>query len=326
MRVFLVIGLSILAWCATPSGASADHDMTFWPQAVPPAPVDAAIKPVAVIYFAGRDDGRIKEMIAQSKSDFRLHVEGHRLNNEDDLPDRIETIAENPVGMIVVVAPQKLDRLLKIPSLYPDIRFSIIDVERPIYLANVRSLIFNEQEGAFLIGALASLYSSSGKIAALGGDDTPRARNMVYGFMQGAKYARQDVEVSHYLTRKKPSLNGNTDTVFLVDREPLSHVLLKPAPKKPWAIVYGSNPSDPASPVLTSLIKHQDLALYAVLKSYAQSQWSPGSETLGLAGGYFDYALDSRNKALLTKDTVARIEEIKDLVSQHIVEIAPANQ
>ncbi len=323
MRALLVVWVWFF-WCAVSLPAAAKEDLTFWPQAAPAAYSYSSLKPVAVIYFPGPNEERIASMVAELQGDFSLTVEGHRLENESELAARIETIAENPVGMVVVVAPEKLDALLKIPSLYPDINFSIVDVDKPVYLANVRTLIFDEQEGAFLIGAVAALSSPSGKIAIAGANDTPHARNFIYAFIQGAKYARGDAQVGHYFIRSKTTLDNGTDTLFLLDRELLTPTLLKRKPKRPWLITYDTALPEHGEILLTSLIRHRDLALYSVVKSYAQERWSPGSETLGVTGGYFDYALDNRNKAQLSKEIVARIEEIKDLMTQQVVRVTPA--
>lgn len=54
---------------------------------------------------------------------------------------------------------------------FPDTNFAIIDavIDQP----NIRSVVFNEHEGSYLVGVLAGLASESGKVGFVGGMDIP---------------------------------------------------------------------------------------------------------------------------------------------------------
>jgi len=58
--------------------------------------------------------------------------------------------------------------------------------------------------------------------------------------------------------------------------------------------------------MLTSMVKHVDVAVYNVLKA-----WKPGVSVLGLKEGGVDYALDENNAKLITPPLKAKVEAIK---------------
>lgn len=75
----------------------------------------------------------------------------------------------------------------------PDTMFSIIDgiVEKP----NVASIMFKEQEGAFLAGVAAALMTKSDKIGFVGGMEIPVIERFEAGFLAGVAAVKPDLKV-----------------------------------------------------------------------------------------------------------------------------------
>jgi basic membrane protein A len=65
---------------------------------------------------------------------------------------------------------------------------------------NVQSVVFKEQEGSFLVGAMAAMASKTGKVGFVGGMDIPLIRKFQCGYEQGAKYANPKAEVFANMT------------------------------------------------------------------------------------------------------------------------------
>ena len=86
---------------------------------------------------------------------------------------------------------------------YPDTKFAIIDmvVEQP----NVRSVVFNEHEGSYLVGLMAAMASESGTVGFIGGMDIPLIRKFACGYVQGVKAANADATVIQNMTGTTPS-------------------------------------------------------------------------------------------------------------------------
>jgi basic membrane protein A len=68
---------------------------------------------------------------------------------------------------------------------FPETRFTIIDAV--IDLPNVRSVVFNEHEGSYLVGVLAAMASETGKVGFVGGMDIPLIQKFACGYVQGVK-------------------------------------------------------------------------------------------------------------------------------------------
>ena len=93
--------------------------------------------------------------------------------------------------------------LEKVAKEFPDTRFAIIDMV--VDLPNVRSIVFKEHEGSFLVGALAALASESGKVGFVGGMDIPLIRRFACGYEQGAKHINAEAEVVQNMTGTTPA-------------------------------------------------------------------------------------------------------------------------
>ena len=81
---------------------------------------------------------------------------------------------------------------------FPDTDFVVIDavVEQP----NVRSVVFNEHEGSYLVGVLAAMASKTGKVGFVGGMDIPLIQKFACGYVQGVKATNPDAEVFQNMT------------------------------------------------------------------------------------------------------------------------------
>jgi basic membrane protein A len=299
------------------------------------------VRPVAVIDFndgseAGKEHSQmIHDMVKEAVNNLELSIKEYSLSTEKELTSQIEKISEEPLGLIVIIEPRNIDALNKIPSLYPDINFTVIGANAPLYFTNVRSMVFKDQEGAYMMGILAALRSKSGMVGFVSKDDTPISRNLAFAFLQGAKHTNPDILITEHLgdkinqgTSTTPIPKGikiaetKADIIFVLDEELLDAALHNAQSQKRFIISYNHDLTN-AYPdvVITSLLKHYDLAIYHTLRSYAHNEWRPGSQSLGIGNGFLDYVLNNSNKLLLPKETIEQMETNKDLVSQGIIQI-----
>ncbi|MCH7320997.1 BMP family protein [Solibacillus sp. MA9] len=85
------------------------------------------------------------------------------------------------------------DAITEVATENPDAQIALIDAE--VDAPNVASILFKEQEGAFLAGVVAAEMSKSGKIGFVGGVDIPVINRFHAGFVQGAKAVNPDIEI-----------------------------------------------------------------------------------------------------------------------------------
>ena len=86
----------------------------------------------------------------------------------------------------------------KVAAEFPETQFAIIDMV--VDLPNVRSIVFKEEEGSYLVGVLAAMASKTGKVGFVGGMDIPLIRKFACGYVQGAKAVNPDIEVFQNMT------------------------------------------------------------------------------------------------------------------------------
>ncbi len=99
---------------------------------------------------------------------------------------------------IVAVGFSQQAALEKVAVEFPNLHFAIIDavVDKP----NVRSIVFKEHEGSYLVGMLAAMASKTGKVGFVGGMDIPLIRKFACGYVLGVKAAKKDAQVFQNMT------------------------------------------------------------------------------------------------------------------------------
>ena len=96
-------------------------------------------------------------------------------------------------ALIVCVGFDQADALNKTAAAYPNQNFAIVDmvVNQP----NVASLLFKENEGSFLVGAIGGMMTQTRKVGFVGGMDIPMIRNFFVGYQAGVQWANSSVTV-----------------------------------------------------------------------------------------------------------------------------------
>ena len=103
-------------------------------------------------------------------------------------------------GAELIVAPGFLqaDAITAVSSEFPDTNFVLIDAvaENP----NVRSVLFKEHEGSYLVGYLAGTMTQTGTVGFVGGMDIPLIRAFDLGYQEGVRAACPECRiVSNYV-------------------------------------------------------------------------------------------------------------------------------
>ncbi|SHF14733.1 MULTISPECIES: BMP family lipoprotein [Litoreibacter] len=205
---------------------------------------------------------------------------------------------------------------------YPDTSFVIIDmvVDAP----NVRSVVFNEHEGSYLVGYMAAQTSKTNTVGFIGGMDIPLIRKFACGYAQGAKAANPDTKVLSNMTGTtgaawndpvkggeltRAQISQGADVVYAAAGGTGLGVLQTAADEGILSIGVDSNQNylHPGK-VLTSMLKRVDNAVYNAMKD------GPGLETgfnvMGLANEGVGYSLDENNADLISDDLKATVDAV----------------
>jgi basic membrane protein A len=234
-------------------------------------------------------------------------------------------MARRGADVVVAVGFSFSTPLEEIAKEYPDTKFVIIDsvVDQP----NVQSVVFKEHEGSFLVGMAAALASETEKVGFVGGMDIPLIRNFAQGYEQGVHYVDPDDEVFVNMTGTTPAawndpakgaelaqsqFDRGADVVYAAAGGTGLGVLQAAADSGKLSIGVDSNQNflHPGS-VLTSMLKRVDVAVYDAFKSAQDGTFEPGMRNLGLAENGVGYAIDDNNRALITPEMEAQLEDAK---------------
>jgi len=294
----------------------------------------ADIEPAVVFDMGGKFDKSFNEGVYNGVEKFKdetgISYREFEVTNETQREQALNRMASRGANPVLGVGFAQAPALEKVAKANPDTKFAIID--SVVDLPNVRSIVFKEQEGSFLVGMLAAMASQTGKVGFVGGMDIPLIRRFACGYVQGAKHANADVEVFQNMTGTTPSawndptkggelaksqFDRGADVVFAAAGGTGIGVYQAAADSGKLAIGVDSNQNhlQPGT-MLTSMLKRVDVAAYKAFTDAANDQFTTGVEVLGLAEGGVDWALDENNKDLITDAMKAAVEQAKaDIVA-----------
>lgn len=204
---------------------------------------------------------------------------------------------------------------------YPDTKFAIIDmvVDAP----NVRSVVFNEHEGSYLVGMMAAMASKSGTVGFIGGMDIPLIRKFACGYAQGVKAVNPDATVVQNMTGTTPAawndpvkggeltkaqISQGADVVYAAAGGTGVGVLSAAADEGILSIGVDSNQNylHPGQ-VLTSMLKRVDNAVYEAMSDGADLE--TGFNVMGIANGGIGYAIDEYNAELVSAEMQTAVDD-----------------
>lgn len=102
-------------------------------------------------------------------------------------------IAEQGADLIVAPGFAQADAISSVSQEFPFTYFVLIDAV--VEADNVRSVLFKDHEGSYMVGYLAGLYTQTGTVGFVGGMDIPLIRNFDTGYQQGVEASCPDCEV-----------------------------------------------------------------------------------------------------------------------------------
>ena len=241
------------------------------------------------------------------------------LQSDAQREQALRRFAENGNNPIVMAGFAFATALEEVAGDYPDTKFAIIDMV--VNADNVRSVVFSEEQGSYLVGMLAAMASETGTVGFIGGMDIPLIRNFACGYVQGAKAANPDVTVISNMTGTTPAawndpvkgseltkaqISQGADVVYAAAGGTGVGVLQTAADEGILSIGVDSNQNHlHPGKVLTSMLKRVDNAVYDAFT--AGEELETGFNVMGLNNRGVGFAVDENNEALLTDAMTAAV-------------------
>jgi basic membrane protein A len=243
------------------------------------------------------------------------------MQDEAQREQALRRLAEAGANPVVMTGFAFGDVLAKVAPDFPDTKFAIIDmvVDAP----NVKSVVFNEHEGSYLVGMMAALASKTGTVGFIGGMDIPLIRKFGCGYAQGVLAVNPDAKLVLNMTGDTPAAWNDpvkgaelakgqkaqgADVIYAAAGGTGIGVLQAAADEGILSIGVDSNQNylHPGQ-VLTSMTKRVDNAVYAAFTE--GEALTPGINVMGLANEGVGYAMDEHNASLVTPEMQAKVDE-----------------
>jgi basic membrane protein A and related proteins len=290
-----------------------------------------------VLDRGGKDDKSFNasayEGSMQAKTKLGVFVKYVEAADDNAFEPLLRAFAQRGFDLVIAIGFAQKEAVGKIAAQFARAHFAIVDaeVDRP----NVRSLMFQEHEGAFLVGAIAALTSKTHQVGFVGGMDIPLIRRFQMGYEAGAKYAYTNtavlanfVGVTSEAWNNPPKgkelalaqYNAGADIVFAAAGASGLGVFDAAEETRKFAIGVDAN-QDWTKPglILTSMLKRVDQAVFATIRDAQAGHFAPGIKRFGLADGGVDYSYDQYNQKILTEAVRRRADQIKaDIVAGKI--------
>src|SRR5215468_675322 len=284
----------------------------------PLQPAQAEFKVGLVLDRGGKDDKSFNSSAyagaTEAKNKLGIYLKYVEATDDNAFEPMLRAFAQREFDLIIGIGFAQKEPIKKIAAQFPQVHFAIVDAQ--VDAPNVRSLLFEEHEGAYLVGAIAAMTSKTGKIGFVGGMDIPLIRRFEMGYEAGAKKINPQITVTaNFVGVTSEAWNnppkgkelamsqyeGGADIVFAAAGASGLGVFDAAEEKKKFAIGVDSN-QDWMKPglILTSMLKRVDLAVYSTIEDSKAGKFSGGIKRFRLADKGIDYSVDKYNEKILT--------------------------
>ena len=294
----------------------------------------AALKIGLVTDKGGKDDKSFNASayrgLMQAKDILKAQVKTVEAVDDNSFESLLRAFAEKDFDLVFAIGVSQAEALKKVAAQFPKKKFAIVDAE--VNLPNVRSLLFQEQEGSYLVGAIAAMTTRSGKVGFIGGMDIPLIRRFQMGYEAGARKINPKIKITaNYVGVTIDAWNNpakakelataqyqsGADVIFHAAGASGTGLFDAAEEQKTFSIGVDStqNWRKPGR-VLTSMLKRVDVAVLITAQDFSAGSFSGGVKRYGLENNGVDYALDENNQALLSAETKAKVDALKEQIIQ----------
>jgi basic membrane protein A len=247
----------------------------------------------------------------------------------------LRLLAAEGMDLVIGVGFIFTDDLTQLAKEYPNTRFAGVDYSVATDNAgtiippppNLAALKFREEEGSFLVGALAGLVGKSKKVGFVGGMNFPLIHKFEMGYKAGVKAVCPDCEVIAQYAGVTPEAfrnPGKGKELALSQYQQGVNVIFHAsgstglgvfeAARQTGKLAIGVDAdqyNEAPGYVLTSMVKGVDNATFDVIKRVQDGRFKGGIYQYGLAENGVGYVYDANNEKLIPADVRARLEQLK---------------
>lgn len=226
------------------------------------------------------------------------------------------------------------DEITKMAEEFPGKKFACVDytiTPGKTFPSNLLALEFKEEEGSFLVGALAGLTTKTNTVGFVGGMESPLIKKFEKSYTAGVNYVNPECRVLIAYAGvtgeafKNPGrgkelalgqYSQGADIIYHASGVTGLGVFEAARETNKLAIGVDSDQYDEAPGyILTSMTKNVDEAIFNCIKEVKDGRFKGGrAETFGLKSKGIDYVYNDKNKNLISDSVHEKVEEIRQKI------------
>jgi basic membrane protein A len=290
---------------------------------------------VGLVYdVGGRGDKSFNDAayagLERARSELGVAVQDLETSEGGDREAQLRQLAARGAALVFGVGFLFSDDIRALAGEFPEVKFACVDYtlqEGDSLPPNLVALKFREEEGSFLVGALAGLLTKRGTVGFVGGMEIPLIRKFEAGFRAGVaavnprarvivKYAGTTGAAFKDPTKGKElalaEIQQGADIIFHASGSTGLGVF--EAAKESGALAIGVDSDQwDAAPgvVLTSMVKRVETAVFETVREVKEDRWRGGVHVFGLGEGGVDWVYDERNRHLIPDPVKAAVDSLR---------------
>ena len=287
---------------------------------------------VAITDAAGLGDKGFNDVcwqgVQRARAEFGLETKFLQSREPADYVANL-TLSAQHADVVVTLGYLFEDAVKKVAPHFPRTRF--VHIEGNIPGNNVACYDFRSEEGGFLAGLVAGLFTKSLKVGVVSGMDIPPVEAYVSGFRAGIKTAEKlrqrpvetiVVSAGSFNDPVKGKSLAQTlvhryvDVIFRVAGNTGVGVTQAVRDQEGVYLIADDLDQDADLPgkILTSTLKRMDLAIYAALRGIVKGEFKAGHHWLGAPDGAIDITDMKYSQKLFTAQDLQHIQKARTLL------------
>jgi basic membrane protein A len=261
--------------------------------------------------------------------------------SSEDREAAMRLFAARGFDMVVGVGFIFSSDIARVAKDFPAVKFACVDYFPPPEgpPPNLVGLAFHEEQGAFLVGAVAGLLTRSQHVGFVGGMLTPVVQRFETGYRQGVAAICPGCEVHVAYAGTTPEafkdpatgkaiaiaeIAAGADVLFHASGSTGHGVLEAAHDAHRLAIGVDADQYDEMpGTVVTSMIKRADVAVFDTIRAAKEGRFKGGMRVLGVADGGLDYVHEGPHARELPPGVVEKVEELRREIASGERVVAP---
>lgn len=307
------------------------------PRRRPPVPAatgpDAHVRIGLVFDVGGRGDKSFNDAayrgVLRAQRELGVAVEFLEPASSEDREAAMRLFAARGFDLVIGVGFIFSSDVDRVARDFPRVDFACIDYGPPPGGAppNVAGLVFHEEEGSYLVGAVAGLLTKTGHVGFVGGMQTPLIRKFEVGYEAGVHAVCPSCVLHSAYVGTTPDafkdpakgkalaiaeMAAGADVLYHASGATGHGVFEAAHDAGRMAIGVDSDQYDEMpDTVVTSMVKRADVAVFDTIRAVADGKFEGGMHVFGVKDGAIDYVHEGPHAARLPPGVVARVEALR---------------